>query len=156
MGISLVKSVLRVPGTNGKTRIFFAPDLENGLPKKQNGEEQESIFDEFELYHKKTDKAGRVLDMDDPAKEFDHFLDSIRYLIYWLVGRSRGSVNFTDDMMSHSPQAKMTERKTNVPTNRELLHSQGIAFIDNSDVPEVDNDGRGEVPEPGGAIWKWS
>ena len=158
MGISLVKSVLRVPGTNGKTRVFFAPDLDKNLPKKQNGEEQESIFDEFELYHKKTDKAGRVLDMDDPAKEYDHFMDSIRYLVYWLVGRKKGNIVYSDDMTSMYPKENKKERTSNIPSNKELLRQQGINFIDTDGDSSVSSgdDGQNDPPEAGGPIWSWT
>lgn len=160
-GIPLVKSVLKVPGTNGLARILFAPDLDENMPKKQNGEKVESIFDEFELYHKKTDKAGRVLDDQDPEKEYDHFMDALRYLIYWLVGKNKAFVAYTGDLAYASPVAQMlstvSEKKTHIPTNKEILIQHGINFIDNEseDAVASNNEPKGP-PDAGGPIWSWT
>lgn len=158
LGVNLVKGCLRVPGGNGKTRILLAPDLDQGLPRTTEGP-IDSIYDEFELYHKKTDAAGRVLDMDNPDDGYDHFLDALRYMIYWLIGRGRAEVAFGGADYGPSPgnpfQARDTSTPTNVPSAHELLRQQGISFEDNSEEPSGDLDD-GKPPEAGGPIWRWT
>jgi hypothetical protein len=159
-GVNLVKGCLRVPGQNGATRIFFAPDLDVGLPMAVSGSIEdggkgrpiESIFEEFELYHKKTDKAGRVLDMEDPHDSFNHFLDALRYTIYWLVGRMRATMPGAE-----SVQSQELTKATNIPSNTDILRDKGIPFIDNrAEVPAQPGIGPVGPGEAGGALWTWT
>jgi hypothetical protein len=158
LGVNLVKGCLRVPGTNGKARILLAPDLDKGLPRTTEGP-IDSIYDEFELYHKKTDSAGRVMDMDKPEDGYDHFLDALRYVIYWLIGRGRADIAFASDYESgpgNPFQANEKTKSTNIPSPQELLRQQGISFEDNSDLNTGDQEDDGKPPEAGGPMWKWT
>lgn len=136
LGINLVKGLLRVPGTNGVSRIFFAPDLQStvsGIP---------GILEEFELYHKKTDAAGRILDDSDPEGA-DHYLDSMRYLVYWLFGRSRMRM-----ASEYTATNAATRPMSNIPSLEEIARANGIQFIDNREkTPEetVEDGPRGPV-----------
>lgn len=152
LGVNLVKSCLRPPGMNGETRIMLAPDLDKNMPKTPNGEIS-SIYDEFDLYHKNVDAAGRVKDMLDPADEYDHFMDALRYLIYWLIGRQRATLSFgeTDFTNPLSTPGQKTDTQTNVPTNKDLLRQQGIHFMEGEGTDEETS-----TTEATGAVWRWT
>ncbi len=141
LGINLVKGLLRVPGTNGMTRIFFAPDLMTQTPGK------EGIIEEFESYSKKKDVSGKIMDDEDPQEGSDHYLDALRYMVYWLFGRMRmkSGSDFFD-----APRQK---KESNVPSLDQIVREHGLHVVDNrEDVPEEPS----EDARPGGALWSWS
>lgn len=72
-GIQVIKKWLRVPGTT-EAKILFARET------------CQHIIEEFQLYHYKSDAAGIVT--DDPAGEYDHWLDALRYPMTLLFGKS--------------------------------------------------------------------
>lgn len=72
-GIQVVKKWLR--------------SLASPIPKLYIAKETNApLIKEFGLYHYKTDASGKIT--DDVAKEFDHWLDPLRYMIYSLFGSS--------------------------------------------------------------------
>lgn len=140
LGVNIVKGLLRVPGTNGQTRILFAPDLDStiaGIP---------GIMEEFEIYHKKTDQTGKILDNDEPEDEHNHYLDALRYISYWLFGKMRMKVGSDFDKVTKTKEA------TNIPSLDEIARQHGLSFVDNREGPPPD------APEekPGGALWSWT
>ena len=72
-GIQVIKKLLRVPGSH-ESKIFIA--RETCAP----------LINEFSMYHFKVDAAGLVT--EDPEKEFDHWLDALRYPLSMLLGKS--------------------------------------------------------------------
>lgn len=144
LGINIVKGFLRVPGTNGMVRLFIAPDLISQDPKHAG------IIEEFELYHKKIDASGKILDDHEPEKEFDHYLDALRYVIYWLFGRKRMRVG-TD-----YEKPKTVSPNSNVPTHEQILKDFSIPYIDNRDKKDEGGGPDDDLPPGSGAIWGWS
>ena len=72
-GIQVVKKWLR--------------SLASPVPKMYFAKETTShIVQEFGLYHYKTDAAGVIT--EDPAKEYDHWLDALRYAMYELFSKT--------------------------------------------------------------------
>lgn len=142
LGLNIVKGLLRVPGSNGMTRIFFAPDLQSqivGVP---------GIIEEFGKYRKKIDAAGNILDDEDPEKGNDHYMDALRYLSYWLFGRMRLKVG-TD-----FERAKKPIQHTNIPTLQDIARQHGLTFVDNRETtPEEQSD---DDSGPKGPIWGWT
>jgi hypothetical protein len=142
LGINLVKGLLRIPGTNHDPRILFAPDLPRapGI----NG-----IVEEFELYHKKVDATGKVMDNEDPAPEHDHHLDALRYCIYWLFGRMRMQIGSQAEA-----NAQAARPASNMPSLEEIARQHGIQFVDNRD--EGPRDPGDDLGGPTGPIWSWT
>lgn len=152
MGINLVKGLLRVPGTNGQTRIFFAPDLDSKVPNHAG------ILEELELYHKKMDAAQRIMDNDDPEDEHNHYMDALRYCVYWLFGRMRMKVG--TDYSRPEDSDPYSGTRSNIPSLNQIATQHGLQFTDNRHVLEdPDKDDGDEPPDggrPGGAIWSWT
>jgi hypothetical protein len=72
-GIQVVKKWLR--------------SLSSPVPKMFFAEETcTPIIQEFQMYHYKVDAAGEIT--EDPAKEYDHWLDALRYTLYELFAKS--------------------------------------------------------------------
>lgn len=118
-GINIVRSKLRVPGTNNDTMIFFSDEL-----PRQVGENHPGIIEEFSLYAKEQDAAGNIMD-DKVVKANDHFLDALRYAIYWLFGKAKAQAVFAN--ASSGDPSKHYES----PTGSQLAEMQGIKFEDN-------------------------
>ena len=152
LGVNLVKGLLRVPGTDGQSRIFFAPDLQSKVPGVAG------ILEEFELYHKKMDATNRILDNDDPEDKHNHYLDALRYVVYWLFGRMRLKVgtDYTQEMMA----MPSFQQQSNIPSLEKIAREHGIHYEDNRHVLEdSDDDKDPKDPDggrPGGAIWSWT
>lgn len=147
MGINLVKGLLKVPGTNGETRIYFAPDLIS------NDTKHKGILDELDLYHKKMDANNKILDNDNPADEYNHYMDALRYMIYWLFGRMRLKVG-TD---YYKEKKTSTGAQTNIPDLDQIAREHGIQYEDNTHI--IDEEGmvhEERDPGPGGALWRWT
>ena len=117
-GINILRSKLRVPGTNNDTLIYFTNDL-----PRQVSDHHPGIIEEFSMYAKETDAAGNVMD-DKVIKANDHFLDALRYAIYWLFGKAKAQAVFAntrDDSKQNYPS----------PTGPQLAEMQGVKFEDN-------------------------
>lgn len=149
-GISVLKSFLRLPGTNKDTKMWFAPDLYSKNPK-DNG-----IMEELLLYHKEIDKEGDIVDDKNPAKEHDHYMDALRYCVDWVMSKAgKAKVLFPGSQDDGRP-------KSNVPDLTEIARMQGIVYTDNRDQfehmghqdddPDDDPDNEGG----GGASWAWT
>jgi hypothetical protein len=150
-GINAVKKFLKIPGTNKDTKIFFAPDLFSLIP------DVPGILEEMSLYHKETDQTGRILDDKNPVKEHDHYLDALRYVIYWLFGTKMGRFMMTG--------AETQVKSTHIPTLEEIARMQGIQYQDNRDQfssmgkqedPDPDDDPDGGGNSPGGLKIAWT
>jgi hypothetical protein len=142
LGINLVKGLLRVPGTNGQSRILFAPDLTSHVPGTPG------IIEEFEIYKKKQDATGKIMDNEDPEEGNDHYLDSLRYMVWWLFGRMRMKLGHDYD-----PGPKV-QQASNIPSLDQIVREHGLHVTDNregSDRPDNDDDFR-----PNGPIWSWT
>lgn len=118
-GINSVKKFLKVPGTNRDTKLYFAPDLFSAIP------DVPGILEEMALYHKETDQTGKILDDKNPVKEHDHYLDALRYVIYWLFGKKTGKF-----LMAGTEKEI---KSTHIPTLEEIARMQGIQYTDNRD-----------------------
>lgn len=82
------------------------------------------IIQEFFMYHFKTDAAGQVT--DDPEKEFDHWLDALRYAMYGIFGKS---TMIMATQGSDETQAPITDRYGNfnrVPSPEEFALARGV------------------------------
>lgn len=117
-GINIVRSKIRVPGSNKDTLIYFSDEL-----PRQVGEHHPGIIEEFSLYAKDQDAAGNVLD-DKILKGNDHFLDALRYGLYWLYGKAVAQAVFAN-----------TQERTYInhasPTGTQLAEMAGVKFEDN-------------------------
>lgn len=142
LGINLVKGLLRIPGTNGLSRVFFAPDLKSSIAGKPG------VIEEFGAYEKKKDASGKILDDDDPREGNDHYLDALRYMVYWLFGRMRMKVG-TD--FHEGPRQKLN---TNIPSLDQIVREHGLHVTDNREEKDRDDDD-GDFT-PGGPIWSWT
>jgi hypothetical protein len=149
-GINVIKGALRIAGTNNTSRIFFLPDIR---PQVKN---QPGLIEELGLYAYETDAAGAILDHKNPAKGADHHLDGLRYVLYWLYGKTQVQTAFTnlDDNLPY----------TTSPTSQELARMQGINFNDNrheftdlSGQPiKPDDDDPDGTSGPGGLSVSWT
>jgi len=151
MGVNLVKGLLRVPGTNGASRLFFAPDIAS------SNAGHAGMLEEFELYHKKMDATNRILDNDDPHDSHNHYMDALRYCVYWLFGRMRMKVG-TDYMLPDQVDPFSGDR-SNIPTLDQISLQHGIQYTDNRHVLDEPNKGPDDPDDggrPGGAIWSWT
>lgn len=142
-GVNLVKGLLRVPGSNNEARVWFAPDLASTVVGV------EGIMEELELYHKQMDQTGKILDDADPEDEYDHYLDALRYMVYFLFGKSRMQ-------MGTDPVQEREKRQSNIPSNTELLQQQGIVFIDNREESQPEQPKASNEAEPTGPLWTWT
>lgn len=148
--------------TNGGIQIVkkWLRSLASPVPKMYFAEETCShIIREFTLYHYKTDAAGNIT--DDPASEYDHWLDALRYALYELFGKNRMMMAIDDSLQSQN----VTDRYGNFnrpPTPEEFAKSRGISInteIDTSKLgkigtkQELDDDDDGG--SAGGFIWSF-
>jgi hypothetical protein len=116
-GINLVRSILRVPGTNNDTRMLFSPDL----PSPSS--DVPGIIEEMFLYSKEVDTGGNVID-DKVRKGNDHFLDALRYAIYWYYGKAKGKA------LTGYYSATTAAPLATTPVS-ELARMHGVKFEDN-------------------------
>lgn len=141
LGVNMVKGLLRVPGTNGVSRIMVAPDLKSHIPGIPG------ILEEFELYRKKVDATGKILDNEDPEEGNDHYLDPLRYMVWWLFGRMRMRVGSD----YHTPET--AKKESNIPSLDQIAREHGLQFSDNR---EQEGEALPDQFTPGGAIWSWT
>lgn len=114
-GIQVIKKFLKTPGTT-EPKLFLAKETCH------------SLVNEFMMYHYKTDAAGLVT--DDPAGEYDHWIDALRYPLTMLFGKSQivlgGGLAFdsTEGLVDrHGSFNRM-------PTPAEYATTQGIRIND--------------------------
>lgn len=150
-GIQIVKKWLRSMASP-VPKMFFAKDT------------CQPIITEFQMYHFKTDASGVIT--EDPEKEFDHWLDAIRYAMYGLFGKNKMVMADTDIDIS----GKLTDQYGNFnrfPSPEEFASSKGIKINpnvtqDNSKLGligkkseiEDDSDG-GNMDGNGGFLWSF-
>ncbi len=116
-GINVLKRFLKVPGTN-EVKLFIAPDIKSSVTNVPG------IVEEFGLYHKEVDATGKILDDRNPVKEHDHYLDALRYALYWFFSGARMTAIFAgQESMSQAPHP-------DTPIER-LAELQGVRFTDN-------------------------
>jgi hypothetical protein len=149
-GIQIVKKWLRSLASP-VPKIFFA--RENCGP----------IIQEFFMYHFKTDAAGEIT--EDPEKEYDHWLDALRYGMYELFGKNRMVMAGAD----HEVAPTVVDRQghfTRAPNASEFAASKGIRVNDTptdtsklgklgkkSELDEEDSDPR--QGGDGGFLWSF-
>ena len=125
-GIQTMKKYLRVFGSP-LPKLFFAKET------------CQPIIEEMGMYHFKIDTAGNIT--DQPAKEYDHWLDALRYGIYALFGKS-AFVSSGGGMDFHVERA--TDSAGNFlrsPSAEEFAISQGLTFNAN----EVNENSLGKI-----------
>jgi hypothetical protein len=152
-GISTVKRFLRVPGTNAETKLLISSEIPASVS------DTPGLIEEFGMYKKKIDASGRILDDENPVKGFDHFLDSVRYCIYWLFGKSMTKAVFADAHKSGSPGAPLP----NLPIDQ-LARAAGVSFNDNrsefdkmgEQPKKPDDDPNGGSSGGGGVQFVWT
>lgn len=87
------------------------------------------IIDEFSLYHFKIDAAGKITDV--PEKEFDHWLDALRYAMYELFGQS-SMMTCPDTLDFDNVPTDPKGAYMRTPTPAEYAKANGINFNENS------------------------
>lgn len=116
-GIQIVKKWLRSLASP-MPKIFF------------NKETCGPIIQEFQMYHFKTDAAGDIT--DEPEKEYDHWLDALRYAMYELFGKS-GMVISTYGMDADiKPLMDKYGSYQRPPSAEEFAASKGIILDPNA------------------------
>lgn len=130
-GIQVVKKWLR--------------SLASPVPKMYFAEETcTPIIQEFGMYHFKVDAAGEIT--EEPAKEYDHWLDALRYAMYELFAKST-LVSISEDM----PEQKITDGSgvfTRMPSAEEFAKDKGLAINTEVDKSKLGKIGKLSEIEP--------
>jgi hypothetical protein len=121
-GINTVKGYLKVPGTTD-SKLFFFPDI----PVK-SGTSIPCMIQELGLYSRETDVTGRIMDDKNPVKENDHYLDGLRYCMYWLFGKSQLKIG--TDYLDEKPFVPVSGAH-NIPSLEQIARQHGLLFTDN-------------------------
>lgn len=149
-GINVIKGLLRVPGTNNTSRLFILPDIKPMVPN------QPGLVEEFGLYGYAIDVTGAIADDKNPEKGSDHHLDGLRYVLFWLFGKTQAQAAFSGgpEAQSYNPY----------PSGSEIAKMQGVQFTDNRHEfenmglqqdpkkPDDDPNGNGGTPAGGGGL----
>lgn len=125
-GIQLVKKWLKSVGSP-VPKMFIANEGCTPLIK------------EFQMYHFKTTAAGEI--SDDVEKEWDHWLDAIRYALYGLFGKSK-MVMAADEGDWQNKIMTQSGSFTRMPTAQEYALSKGIKITPEN---EIDKSKLGEI-----------
>lgn len=120
-GVNVVKGMLKVAGTNNLARLFICPDI------RSSSTENPGLIEEFGLYAKEVDASGQILD-DKIIKSNDHYMDALRYVLYWYFGKS----TFRAVFASQEPIGLSNERFVS-PGGLDLARIAGINVNDNRD-----------------------
>lgn len=148
-GIQIVKKWLRSMASP-VPKMFFARDT------------CQPIIQELYMYHFKTDAAGVIT--EDPEKEYDHWLDALRYAMYGLFGKNRmvmGTIGVEDDKEQILDKFGSFKRQ---PSPEEFAASKGIKVNPNIDTSnlgkigtksELDNNDDGSVSGEGSFLWSF-
>jgi hypothetical protein len=150
-GIQVIKKWLKSLASVN-TKMFFA--------KETCG----PIITEFGLYHFKTDAAGKIT--DDVEKEHDHWLDALRYAMYYLFGKSSAIVG-DDDYDIKNSAFDRNGTYSRMPSPEEFALSKNIKI--NPDITQdksklgqigtkydLDNDGNDDDGVGGNGSFLWS
>lgn len=147
-GIQVVKKWLRSMASP-VPKMFFARDT------------CQPIIQEFFMYHFKTDAAGIIT--EDPEKEYDHWLDALRYAMYGIFGKNRmvmGTLGVEDN------NERVVDKNGNFlrqPTPTEFAASRGITINPNVDTSKLGKIGKKSELEDdettvggdGGFLWSF-
>ena len=95
------------------------------------------IIQEFGMYHYKVDAAGEIT--EDPAKEYDHWLDALRYAMYELFSQST-LVSLVEDVDYGMGVTDASGKFTRMPTAEEFAKDKGLSIN-----TEVDTSKLGKV-----------
>ena len=102
----------------------FLRSLASPVPKMYFAKETcQDIVIEFQTYHFKTDAAGKIT--EDPEKEYDHWLDALRYALYNLYGKS----TFVTSNAGVEYNTKVIDQSGNFlrsPSAEEFAYARGI------------------------------
>lgn len=148
-GVQVIKKWLKIPGSLD-SKIFFA--------KETCGH----IIQEFQLYHYKLDAAGFVT--DEPAKEYDHWLDALRYPMTLLFGKSQMVLGSGLDYDNQQSIMNKDGFYTRTPGALDYANANGIPINDNvEDVSKLgkvgtkaDLDGQEEDTSNSGGSFIWT
>jgi len=148
-GVQVIKKWLKIPGSLD-SKIFFA--------KETCGH----IIQEFQLYHYKLDAAGFVT--DEPAKEYDHWLDALRYPMTLLFGKSQMVLGSGLDYDNQQSIMNRDGFYTRTPGALDYANANGIPVNDNvEDVSKLgkvgtkaDLDGQEEDTSNSGGSFIWT
>jgi hypothetical protein len=116
LGIQIIKKYLRIPGTNNP-KIFLADETTKPMQL------------EFQQYHFKIKPDGTYSDL--PEKEYDHCLDSFKYLM--LGTFAEGTLFLSDDFNIKNPLTNNKGEYLRIPSASEFAEEQGIPFNNNID-----------------------
>ena len=124
------------------------------------------IIQEFQMYHYEMDASGQV--SDTPSKEYDHWLDALRYPMFGLFGKGGAvtggyGLDITGDPVidksgsyfrapSAEEFAKVSGIQLNVPSEADLKKVGEIGTISQLN---DDNDDNGGVEGGGGFLWSF-
>lgn len=89
------------------------------------------LIHEFQMYHFKTDAAGNI--SDDVDKEWDHWLDALRYAMYGIFGKNQVILAynaFDDDSGIVDKQGDFLK----TPSAQEFAQSKGIHVKSESEI----------------------
>jgi hypothetical protein len=117
-GIQIVRRLLAPPGAL-EPKIYIHQGCKN-------------LITEFEMYHFKTDAADNVL--DEPADEFNHSHDSLRYVITGVLGKSgflTDDTNYTSSNPTQNALAMASALGVPIDLNIEYTNNQ----IDEDEIP---------------------
>lgn len=154
-GINVIKALLRVPGTNNETKLFIAPDLWASDDQLFPG-----LIEEFGMYRWPIEVDGSIDDSGNPEKGNDHFLDALRYVLFWRFGKDIGTMTLLSGVAP--PPADDRERLL-----RDAAMQGNFSYVDNredyeaqkrSDDNDDDDDGD-DGPKGGGGgglTWGWT
>jgi hypothetical protein len=149
--------------TEGGTQVVkkWLRSLASPIPKLYFAQETcTPIIQEFQMYHFKTDAAGNVT--DDPAKEYDHWLDALRYALYPLFGKST-MVTAGADLPASDRLVDNDGSFSRMPTPTEYAAAQNIPLNTDIDtgkigkmgtISELEDDDDG-VSGDGGFLWSF-
>lgn len=124
-GIQVVKKWLRSLASP-VPKMFFARDTCG------------PIIQEFFMYHFKTDASGKIT--EDPEKEYDHWLDALRYAMYGLFGKNKMVLTSQDFDLIDSNLLDGVGSFTRTPSAAEYAAAKGINI--NTDKPDTSKLGK--------------
>lgn len=120
------------------------------------------IIDEFQKYHYKLDAAGNIT--DDPAKEYDHWLDALRYMMYELFSTSK-FVMVNDDVAANTPLVDSQGNFSRQPSVEEFAAAKSIDLntdVDTSKLGQIgtlseleEDEDDGSSSGSGGFLWSF-
>ena len=141
LGVQVIKRLLNTPGTS-EVKLFISD------------ENCAMMVHEFERYHYEKDGAGETID-GKFAKEFDHTIDPLRYILTAVMGKSRFIISH--DMLSidiDKPLRAEDGSYYRAPSFYELARENSIQVTPTESRPFNRGDTE-EEEEPGGMLWSF-